>query len=123
MKLSTAAGFTLIEVLVSLAILSIALGAGLRAAAVALDNTAELKERTLARWAGKNQLARLQLQTDLPALGLTSGQVHQGPFDFLWKVEIESTPNPDFRRATVTIQRPDSAHTLSSLQGFVVGRR
>jgi len=119
----TRQGFTLIEVLVSLSILAVALGAGLRAAAVALDNNAELKERTIARWVGRNQLARLQVQATLPGIGVTTGEVHQGPYDFVWKTVVETTPNPDFRRASVSVQRPNSTHSLYQVEGFVVGRR
>lgn len=107
----------------SLAILSVALGAGLRAAAVALDNTAELKERMLARWVGRNQLARLQVQATLPGIGTSTGEVQQGPYDFVWKTEVETTPNPDFRRALVSVQRPNSTHSLYQIQGYLVGRR
>ncbi|MBK6638786.1 MAG: type II secretion system minor pseudopilin GspI [Rhodocyclaceae bacterium] len=72
-------GFTLIEVLVSLSILAVTLwNAGLRAAAVAMDNNAELKERTLARWVGRNQLSRLQAGASFPGTGVTTGDAQQG---------------------------------------------
>lgn len=116
-------GFTLIEVLVSLSILAVALGAGLRAAAVAMDNNAELKERTLARWVGRNQLSRLQAGASFPGTGVTTGDAQQGPYTFAWKIDIETTPNPDFRRVSVSVHRPNSDSSLYQVTGFVVARR
>ena len=54
------AGFTLIEVLVALAIVSIALMAALRAAGQGTTNVGELRSRLLAGWVAENMLARVE---------------------------------------------------------------
>ena len=51
------AGFTLIEVLVALAIVSIALMSALRAAGQGTNNVGELRSRLLAGWVAENLLA------------------------------------------------------------------
>ena len=53
--------FTLIEVLVALAIVAVALAAGMRALAQSADGATSLKMRTLALWVAENPLARAQL--------------------------------------------------------------
>ena len=70
MKRTRAPGFTLIEVLVALAIVAVALSAGMRALAQGADGASSLKARTLALWVAENRLARAQL--DLSAQGATA---------------------------------------------------
>ena len=53
--------FTLIEVLVALAIVAVALAAGMRALAQSADGASSLKARTLALWVAQNRLANAQL--------------------------------------------------------------
>src|SRR5256886_2548166 len=57
-----AAGFTLVEILVALAVLAIALTATARSLGGALDTTAALRDRTLARWVAEGRLASLELR-------------------------------------------------------------
>ena len=56
------AGFTLIEVLVALAIVAITLGAGIKAAGALADNTERLTDASLGQWCADNQLIGLKLQ-------------------------------------------------------------
>ena len=48
-------GFTLVEVLVALAILAVALAAASRASAMMADSSSELRERLLAGWVAQNR--------------------------------------------------------------------
>ena len=57
MKNRRTPGFTLIEVLVALAILAVALAAAVRASSTAADGALELKERLLATWIAQDRLA------------------------------------------------------------------
>src|SRR5256885_498304 len=50
-------GFTLIEILVALAIIAVALAAGLRALSQSIDSAGALKQRTLALWVAQNRIA------------------------------------------------------------------
>jgi general secretion pathway protein I len=52
-------GFTLIEVLVALAIVAVVLGAGLKAAGALTNNAQRLADVTAAQWCADNQLAAL----------------------------------------------------------------
>lgn len=116
-------GFTLIEVLVALAVVAVALGAGLRAAAVATDNTLALRERTLARWVAENELSRIRVLPELPSIGQGDGETEQGGERFVWQASVESTPNPNFRRIVLRVRRQESTFILAEVQGFTVGRR
>ena len=116
-------GFTLIEVLVALAIIAISIGAAMRATSAALMGSGEIRERTMARWVGRNELARLQTAQALPSPGALSGEVTQGKVGFSWNAVVENTPNPNFRRVEIVVKRQDGTHSLATVQGFVVGSR
>ena len=97
MKRSTR-GFTLIEVLVALAIVAIALLAGGKAMN-ALTQTAERQsEVMLAQICAENQLAAARLSQQLPGLGTTTVACDQAGRQYQVQVGVFPTPNPDFRR-------------------------
>lgn len=116
-------GFTLVEVLVALAIIAIAIGTAMRATSAAFGSSADIKDRTMARWVGKNELARLQTSLSLPATGTLSGEVTQGNVGYSWNAVVETTPNPNFRKVEIVVRRQDGTHSLVTVQGFVVGSR
>jgi type II secretion system protein I len=60
MMQSRAAGFTLIEVLVAMAIVAVTLAAGMRAASALTDNAARLADVVAAQWCADNQLTKLR---------------------------------------------------------------
>jgi general secretion pathway protein I len=114
-------GFTLVEVLVALAIIAIALMAALRAAGQGTANVGELRSRLLAGWVAENLLAEHRARRDWLPLGMQRGTQSQGGLDFAWREEVIATPNPSFRRVEVRIfTGAEEAHALAHLTGFVV---
>jgi general secretion pathway protein I len=116
-------GFTLIEVLIALAIIAISIGTAMRATSAAFVSSADIKDRTIARWIGRNELARLQAGQSLPEPGTLSGETTQGKAAFTWNAVVDSTPNPNFRKVEIVVRRLDGKHSLVTIQGFVVGVR
>ena len=116
-------GFTLVEVLVALAILAISLGTAMRATSAAFVSSGDIKDRTMARWVGRNELARLQTTQSPPAPGKLAGEALQGNIGFSWDAVVETTPNPNFRRVEIVVRRKDQARSLVTVQGFLVGYR
>ena len=115
------AGFTLIEVLVALAIVSIALLAALRAAGQGTSNVGDLRARMLAGWVGANLMAEHRARSDWLPLGIQRGKERQGGVEFAWREEVIATPNPAFRRIDVFVSAGnDGSGTLAHFTGFVV---
>jgi general secretion pathway protein I len=115
-----ARGFTLVEVLVALAILAVALAAGFRSVAQTADSATVLKARTLALWVAENRLAAAQLEVPAPAVGQREGRQDQAGATFTWHETVAGTPNPAFRRIEITVaesQRPD--YVLVRLIGYL----
>jgi general secretion pathway protein I len=114
-------GFTLVEVLVALAIIAIALLAALRAAGQGTNNLGELRSRLLAGWVAENRLAEHRARRDWLSLGIQRGTARQGGLDFAWREEVIDTPNPSFRRIDVRVfATAEESHSLAHLTGFVV---
>lgn len=115
------AGFTLVEVLVAMAIVSIALLAALRVAALGTNQVGELHARLLAGWVATDRLAEHRARTDWLPVGVHSGTQQQGNLAFGWREEVSATPNPAFRRVDVFVYAPaDQEHVLAHAAGFVV---
>lgn len=113
-------GFTLVEILVALAIVAVALAAGMRALAQGADTASALKARTLALWVAQNRLATAQLSTPWPALGTAGGEVEQAGARFVWRTSVGTTPNPAFRRIEITVAAPETPdYALAQLIGFL----
>ncbi|HXU52397.1 MAG TPA: type II secretion system minor pseudopilin GspI [Casimicrobiaceae bacterium] len=113
-------GFTLIEILVALAIVAVALAAGMRALTQAADGATALKARTLALWVAQNVLARAEMAPTTPAPGATSGEETQAAARFVWRARVAPTPNPGFRRIDIVVAAPDApGYALAELTGYL----
>jgi general secretion pathway protein I len=96
-------GFTLIEVLVALAIVAVALGAGFKAAGALADNARRLSDISAAQWCADNQLTNLKLGKQFPGIGDSEFACNQLGRSFRGQLAVRPTPNPNFRRVDANI--------------------
>jgi general secretion pathway protein I len=113
-------GFTLVEVLVALAIVATTLAAGLRAAGTVTDNTARLADVSAAQWCADNQLAQLRLGKGFPGTGDTEFACEQLGRRYRGELRVRPTPNPNFRRVDAAVSLEDGRALLTV--STVVGR-
>ena len=113
-----ARGFTLLEVLVALAVVAIALGAGLRAAGVLTDNAARLADVVAAQWCADNQLTGLRLARVFPDVGTSSFSCEQLGHRYAGTFTVAPTPNPNFRRVDAQMSN-DAGQPLLSLSAIL----
>lgn len=117
-------GFTLVEILVALAIVAVALAAGMRALAQSADSASTLKARTLALWVAQNRLANAELADPWPALGSAAGDAEQAGTRFIWREVVSGTPNPAFRKIEIIVADPQTPdYALARLVGYVGNAR
>ena len=114
-------GFTLLEVLVALAVTAIALAAGLRASGVLVDNAERLSQVVAAQWCADNQLTELRLRKAFPGVGDVDFSCEQLGRSYSGKLVTRPTPNPSFRRVDAVVAR-DAGVPLVSLS-TVLGRQ
>ena len=91
-------GFTLIEVLVALAIVAITLGAGINAAGALANNAERLAQVSEAQWCADNMLTGLRLAHQSLSVGDSDFSCEQLGRSYRGKLVIRPTPNPNFRR-------------------------
>ena len=114
-----AAGFTLIEVLVALSIVAIALVAGLQATAALTNNAQRQSDMLLAQLCADNELSKVRLSPQMPAVGDNTVSCVQAGQSFDVTLTVRPTPNPSFRR--VDAQVTQSGYSLLRFS-TVVGR-
>ena len=110
-------GFSLIEVLVALAIVGVALAASIRALGMGIGGAQALRERSLALQSADNMLADMRLQQVFPALGRHRQPCPQADLALQCEQTVQATPNTRFRRITVRVRLADGP-ILAELDGL-----
>ena len=113
-------GFTLVEILVALAIVAIGLSAAARATSQVIAGTESARLRLVANWVAQDRLAEHSARADWPAPGVATGSTSQGPFTFAWRETVHSTGEPSLRQIDIVVSgadRPD--YVLARLTGYL----
>lgn len=120
-----AAGFTLIEVIIALAILGFAMGALISGMARHADNAGVLREKTVALWVAHNRLTELDLQPAWPEVGTSDGDAEMAGVRWRWFTTVAETPDPQVRRIDIRVQAAGRDYDAATLSSFVsrVGRQ
>ena len=92
------AGFTLVEVMVALAIVAIALMAGLQATTALTRNAQRQSDIVLAQLCAENELVKARLSRQMPSVGDASQTCEQAGRQLQVLTVVRATPNPSFRR-------------------------
>jgi len=125
-----ACGFTLIEVLVALAIVAVGMAAVLGALSSSADTISYLRDKTFANWVALNEIAQVRISGQLPAPGKTDGDTDFGGRKWHWHQEVTTTQVPGMVRMEVSVRPGDSDSsdsdrgwyaTLSGISGDAVG--
>lgn len=111
-------GFSLLEVLIALVVVSLALLALTRTAGGQVSSFDGLRERTLASWVAANVLSETRMATAFPPIGRRDGRTRLGNRDWRWQLEVSATDDADMRRLEVQVFAGDSQMPSSNLVGF-----
>jgi len=101
---ASSAGFTLLEMLVALAVFSLAALALIRLQAVTVRTTADLDERQMARIVARNMMVDLQTSPDPLTTGEANGTVENGGRAWRWDRKVSRTGEEDVVRVDVKVE-------------------
>ena len=122
-KSAESSGFTLVEVMVALAIVAIAVPALLFALFQQLDGTEYLRDRSIASWIATDRMSELRLvvakQGAVPK-GELLGETRLAERDWYWWIEQQATEIPGFIRVDVKVSlEAERTQPLHALTAFV----
>jgi general secretion pathway protein I len=85
-------GFTLLEVLIALAIVALAVGALLGTVTSSASNVIYLKDKTLAEWVALNRLTEIRIAQQMPDKGRRTGNTDMAGMRWQWEEEVIELP-------------------------------
>jgi general secretion pathway protein I len=97
-------GFTLIEMLVALAIFSLAALALLRLEGATAANTVRLEDQAMAQIVARNIAVETMTDPIAPSLGQASGHVENGGRRWAWTRLVALSPEPRIQMVTISVR-------------------
>jgi general secretion pathway protein I len=113
-------GFTLVEILVALAILSISLSAVLYVINQNTTNLIHLKDKTFAHWVAMNKVAEFRVNPSLIQKSRRlSGHYTLAEKEWKWTAQLSRTEDKDLDRLNIEIYNSDDEEKITSLTSFM----
>ena len=100
----TVRGFTLLEVLIALAIVALSAGALLGTITSSASNVSYLKDKTLSEWVALNVLTEIRIDPQFPAEGKRTGNTELGGMRWQWEQEVGKLPVEGMFRIDVRVR-------------------
>lgn len=115
-------GFTLVEVLVAVAILAIGLAALFGQISQSVFTAGYLRDSTLAQWVAVDRITELRLENRFPDIDETDGEIDMASQSWRYTLIISETLWPDLRRIDVSVSFADTPDSIISKATGFVGR-
>ena len=106
-------GLTLVEVMVALAIVAVALAAGLRASGALLSQAQRQSEQFLAQLCLENEWVRWRLSSPASGIASMNSQCEHGGQRFSVNWVVNATANPNFWRIEARVESADRRPLLN----------
>lgn len=120
MPTSASRGFSLIEVLAALIIVSLGMLGVIEAVSQTASNTSYLRDRTIAHWIAMNRLTEIRLEAQAPKVAKTSDEVEMAGRRWRWTANVTQSPLQSVRRIDITVRAAEAKEdsSLAALTGF-----
>jgi len=113
-------GFTLLEVLIALAVLALGLMALIGTTGSAARDSIHLRDKTFATWVGMNELSMLRVQQSWPNDDSLNGDADMGGEKWHWKATMTKTADPGLLRIDIDVTLPDRPDdVVTTVTGFM----
>lgn len=105
MKLTNkiAKGFTLLEILIAIAILAVTGVAVMKASAEHINSLTILKEMTYSSWVAENRLVEMQLEDKWPPSNNKKGKMEMAGVEWFWQQKVEKVEDKSMRQITIWV--------------------
>lgn len=118
-----AKGFTLIEVMLAVAVFAIAGTALLKASTNNLNSISYLEQKMFANWVASNRLTDVNLEKTWPPKNNLKGKVEMGGREWFWWQKVQETEDKAMRAVTIEVRlEEDAENIVTSLVTFVSQR-
>ncbi len=111
------AGFSLIEVLVALAVIGIAVGALLTVQSESARTMTALEQRHLAQIVAENRMVEQRLGPP-PPVGTTEGTMRLADRQWRWRMQVRRTAEAELNRIELSVTAAEADQVLARLTGF-----
>lgn len=115
---NNARGFTLIEVLVALSVLSIAVVALIKVQGESAAAASATRARLFAQIVAENQMVDAVSAVETPVTGSSSGQVVLAGQSWTWTKDVARTGDRDITRIDIAVRGAEGETVLAKLSGF-----
>lgn len=113
-------GFTLLEILVALAVLAMAMGALIKGGVESSASASYLRDKTYASWVAQNVITEQQLNRRSNQIAYKGSDKMAGE-DWPWKIRLSDTFDSAIQRIDVEVWHEDrNGEPLTTLIGFLV---
>jgi len=109
LSLTRARGFTLLEVMVALAVIAIGLGAVITEASRNISNASLLQDKTLGHWVASNKIVEMQVKNEWPAAGEQKEDVEMAGREWYLTLKIIDTLDERVKRVDVEVRTDASS--------------
>ncbi len=117
---ATSRGFTLLEVMVALAVVSLGMLAAFSTISQSTTNAIRLQDKTMANWIALNRLAEMRLEDKFPDTGRADGDIEYAGAQWRWYTEVSDTEVEALRRIDVTVARTETPDVIAvQVSGFI----
>lgn len=110
-------GFTLIEVMVALLLVTLALAAAVELTSGSARQLEDMTETTQAHWVAMNHLAQLRASRRFPDTGETSGHAREAGHTWYWKQTVRNGPGGGLRTVSIRVSATRDGTALTEARG------
>ena len=106
-------GFTLLEVIIALAVVSVALLALIESGSQSVTTLEHLQSKTLAHWVATNEANRLQVTKAWPDNRTVTGESELAERDWFWEMTAFSTADENLKRVEIEVSKQKDGSPLA----------
>lgn len=112
-------GFTLLEVMVALAIVSLSLAGVAGSMGFMIDTANAMRDRTYASWIAQNKITEYRIAGLLPEVGENSGEIDYANTTWAWTAEVSETGIDNLMKIDVSVSHLGTEQPVRTVTGFI----